>query len=71
MDTKTKRKMRYLEQAIAELQRQSFRDPVRKFSAKQMLEIDPNKLMHNEFCEDMHAIGDASGTPWGGADDRI
>lgn len=36
------------------------------YRRRRRLETDPNGLAHDEYCEDMKAIADETGTSWGG-----
>lgn len=67
------KKLRALNRAIKELQKQFPKKPLEIHPPKNrgMIESDPNGLAHLEFCEDMKAIGDFNGNPWGGGDERI
>ena len=60
-------KKKALDRAIKEMQRQFKVKPNVKFSRhNHRFESDPNGLAHDEYCEDMKAIGEYSGNPWGG-----
>lgn len=61
-------KVRALNKAIKAIEKEFAHKQLPPAPAKRraLLETDPNGLAHLEFCEDMTAIGDSTGTPWGG-----
>jgi hypothetical protein len=60
-----KQKLKAIDKAIAAMKRELERNPPKKVTLPKRLR-NPNEIAHDEFCEDMKAIGEATGTPWGG-----
>ena len=58
------KKVRAIDKAIRQIEAQAKRNPTTPTASRARL--SPEAQAHEDFCEDMRAIGDASGNPWGG-----
>jgi hypothetical protein len=63
-DRRHAKKVRAIDEAIRQLEEDAKRNPPPKTVPRQRL--SPEAQAHKDFCDDMQAIGDASGIPWGG-----
>jgi len=63
-DRRHAKKVRAIDKAIRQLEEDAKRCPA--FASVARSRLSPEAQAHEDFCEDMRAIGDASGTPWGG-----
>jgi hypothetical protein len=62
-------KKRLIQLAIEELEREWANKP--KYKPEPRKRLSPEDQAHYDYCEDMAAIGEETGTPWGGARGKI
>ena len=63
-DNRHAKKRQALKKAIRQIENEWANKP--KPTPEPRSRLSPEAQAHEDFCEDMRAIGDASGTPWGG-----